>query len=375
MTDARHSKYSPSAADRWTVCTGSIPLASQYEDDSGGDDSSIYADEGTKAHDVLAEIAAAKYWNTYLNDSPYSEKPVIDALEYDIEMYGHCANSLKIIDRYVDVSSSVYIEQRVKMSSISDDCFGTADFVIEKPHEIHVIDFKYGAGIRVDAHHNKQLLLYAIGVRDTYGIDEDVNYVLHIIQPRVENSHSTWEITGTALGVFANWVENRIYEVEKHPILKPGDNQCRWCPAMRHCPAVLQLTNQTLEYSMDNDIEVTDDIRSELLAHEGIITKYLESLRGEFSQRILSGESIDGWKMVEGRSYQKWSADAEEKLKEEFGDSIYNKRIMSITDAKKKLGINVDDYTVKPPGTPTLVEDSDRRPAITDDSQFTNLND
>ena len=43
------------------------------------------------------------------------------------------------------------------------DGFGTGDCIIIADRTLHVIDFKYGQGVLVEAEHNPQMMLYALG--------------------------------------------------------------------------------------------------------------------------------------------------------------------------------------------------------------------
>ena len=53
-----HAKLSPSGASRWLYCTASVKENEKYEDTS-----SVYADEGTKAHDLGEKMLLKQDWN------------------------------------------------------------------------------------------------------------------------------------------------------------------------------------------------------------------------------------------------------------------------------------------------------------------------
>ena len=86
-----------------------------------------------------------------------------------------------------------YLEHRVVFPTIAG-AFGTADLIVRIGNTIHVIDFKFGAGVRVLALYpdgdedviNAQLLFYAAAARHSLpeffaGVD---NIVLTILQPQ-----------------------------------------------------------------------------------------------------------------------------------------------------------------------------------------------
>ena len=57
----------------------------------------------------------------------------------------------------------VLIEQRLDFSCYVPDGFGTGDCLIVADKLLHIIDFKYGQGVLVDAEENPQMMLYALG--------------------------------------------------------------------------------------------------------------------------------------------------------------------------------------------------------------------
>jgi hypothetical protein len=87
-------------------------------------------------------------------------------------------------------------------------------------------------------------------------------------------------------------------------------------------------------------------------------------------QQALSGKEWSGFKLVEGRANRKYSnetavIDAVEKA----GFDPYEKKLLGITAMQKLLGKSRFDellsaYIEKPQGKPTLVTESDKRPAM-----------
>jgi hypothetical protein len=90
-------------------------------------------------------------------------------------------------------------------------------------------------------------------------------------------------------------------------------------------------------------------------------------------QAINHGKKWPGYKVVEGRSNRKYT-DAEKiaeiLLSKGFNaDTIYNKKLLSITDMESELGKKiftdlVGEYVIKPQGKPTLAPSTDKRPEI-----------
>ena len=85
-----------------------------------------------------------------------------------------------------------------------------------------------------------------------------------------------------------------------------------------------------------------------------------------YYDRVLNGEKFEGYKLVEGRSNRKWVDDAEKILKNKLGEDAYEKKLIGITAAGKKLKKDeVEELTYKPEGKLQLVPTSDKRKEVT----------
>lgn len=102
-----------------------------------------------------------------------------DYASYVIEQYQEAKQYAK------DVTISV--EQKFDFSKYVPEGFGTGDCVIVSEHLLHIIDFKYGKGVRVEAKNNPQIKLYAIGALEMFGKLYDIDEVeMNIFQPRMQ---------------------------------------------------------------------------------------------------------------------------------------------------------------------------------------------
>ena len=87
-----------------------------------------------------------------------------------------------------ELSVLALVEEKLDYSHIAPSGFGTGDMVILAPGLLHVCDFKTGSGVFVDADHNTQMMLYALGALHAYDYLFDIQTVsMTIIQPRLEN--------------------------------------------------------------------------------------------------------------------------------------------------------------------------------------------
>lgn len=115
---------------------------------------------------------------------------------------------------------------------------------------------------------------------------------------------------------------------------------------------------------------LSDEEIAELLPRLEAAENWIKDIKAEAQARAVSGRTLPGYKLVSGRSVAKWLSDhsgISAKL-QEAGIEPWRKELITITEAKKQLGKGgkdlIDRLTVKPEGKPTLVPESDKRPAL-----------
>jgi hypothetical protein len=354
-----HALLGASNAHRWLACPGSVEAERDIPNTT-----SKFAEEGTAAHE-LAEFA--------LNIGPSA----LDAF-HDAEM----ADFVRVYVEYVAQAATnadiFEIEQRVSYADWVDGGFGTADAVIVKGGVIHVCDLKYGMGVRVDAENNPQGMLYALGAYAANSYLGDIHTAkISIIQPRLDHI-SEWEISIEALLRWAEWAKQQAEATQEPDAPRvPGEKQCRFCRAKASCKALQQLTEKAIlsEFDdMDNMPKantLTDAQMRAALDAKPMIESWLSAIEALAKERLESGLGFEGYKLVEGRSVRKWADDAqaETALVDLLGDAAFApKKIVSPAQAEKALGKKrageIADLVTKPTGAPTLVPESDTRPAI-----------
>lgn len=198
-TSRAHARLNASSSHRWMMCPPSVKLSEQFEDKP-----STYAEEGSFLHE-LCELKLHRY----LGDMAMEAVEVQYDEHRDSEFYSDEAES--ITDEYVNfcietieaVRSScpdplIMVEHRLDYSEYVPEGFGTGDLVIVADGVIEVIDFKSGRGVRVDAHRNSQLMLYALGALLEFDPLYDIHHVrMTIVQPRLNNL-SSYEMEQTS---------------------------------------------------------------------------------------------------------------------------------------------------------------------------------
>ena len=147
-----HATLSASSAHRWL----SAPPLPQLEKFFPKDASPMAA-EGTAAH-ALGEYKLRKTLGQKV------KQPASDFDNDDMEAYtdDYCSYVMEEFQK-VKLShpgATVLIEQRLDFSKYVPDGFGTGDCVIIADGMMHIIDFKYGKGVRVAAENNPQMRHY-----------------------------------------------------------------------------------------------------------------------------------------------------------------------------------------------------------------------
>lgn len=364
-----HAKLGASNAHRWLHCAGSVKAEQGFENNS-----SLFAIEGTAAHE-LGEMALV----AGVEPSEWIGKRLVESSEWivDEDMAHHVTTYTDYVRHASMGADNVEYEQRVSYAEWVPDGFGTADVVILKGDTIHVCDLKYGKGVQVDAENNPQGMLYALGAYAEFGFISDFNTVkISIIQPRLDHI-SEWSISVKDLLKWAEWVSQRA-EIALSPDAEraPGEKQCRFCNAKATCPALMKYTEDIIMADFDDldDMpspdKLTDNQLRKVLEHKGLIEGWLTSVETVVQERLESGHGFEGFKLVEGRSLRQWeSTDAAETvLTDLLGDKRYTMKLVSPAQAEKMVSKDqrkrLEVAIAKPVGKPTMVRESDKRPAI-----------
>ena len=371
----QHALLSASGAHRWLHCTGSPLLEKDFPDST-----SVYAQEGTLAHE-LCELKLMVYTGEITKRKLTSMKNKLMKSElWQPEMEG---TSEAYLDYVKDITMSytvkpvILTEKKVDFSKYVPDGFGTADCLILAGDTLHVVDYKHGKGVVVDADHNPQMMLYALGAMSELSLLYRFKFVhMTIVQPRVNNIS---EFTMSA-DELIEWGETVVKPKAEAAISGNGEFEagdwCRFCRAKRQCK-----TRYESNDSLYSELSVQHDPRLITLAELGDYLKrgkdmaaWLEDMKEYALSESLAGADVPGWKAVEGRGSRAFT-DTDEAvdtlIKNGIDESVlYERRVLTLAQmekavGKKAFGELVGDLVVKNPGKPTLVEESDKRPRIT----------
>lgn len=377
-SERAHSLLSASSAHIWINCPPSARLGEQFPDRP-----TDAAAEGTLAHE-LAELRLRNYFQTVdfgkakytraVNKLKKEDKWNEEMLEYTEEYLDY----VKALALGFENRPSVAIEKQVDLSAYVPEGFGTADCVMIGGGTLHVIDFKYGKGVPVSAEGNPQLALYALGAYEAYKILYPVERVeLHIVQPRVKDGISSWGCSIGELLAYGNYVRERAELAFKgEGDFGPGESTCRFCRARARCRARSE-HNVRLAFSPEYGKLpplISNEEVGELLKQGAGVDKWLSDLKELALKECLAGNSIPGWKAVEGKGSREWKDldTAFAKLESDGIDGavLWNRVPLTVAQAEKTIGkkrfgeLSKGIVLVKP-GKPALADETDRRRAIT----------
>jgi len=364
MPPENHAMLSASSSHRWLNCNPSARLELEFEDRG-----SVAAAEGTAAHALCEHKLKRKLkLRTERPISPFDS----DEMEGYTDDYADFVFEQVKRERRRDKDTLVLIEQRLDFSDYVPDGFGTGDCLIISKGRLHIIDFKYGQGVLVEAENNPQMKLYAIGALREFGEKYGIKKVkMTIFQPRRENV-STWEITVARL---MKWAEKDLKPKAEKAYKGEGSycpgEWCQFCKASIKCRARAEEKLQLARSEFKVPPLLTDAEIEGVLAKLPDIKKWAEEIAEYALNAALSGKQWRGFKLVEGRSVRKYTDEvAVAKAANAAGyHDIYKKSLISITEMERLMGKQefsevLGGYVVKPQGKPTLVPDTDKRSAI-----------
>lgn len=373
-----HALLSPSSMDRILSCPASLA-----ESDGQPDNGNKYAWEGTAAHTLLAwclerKLPAIAFLGVII---PVEENGVwVADFEADEEMTGNVQITLDAVSGYMQVGDcDLFIEQKVNFSRIVEvpGSDGTSDIIIAyyAARELHVNDFKYGRGVKVDAEENGQMMTYGLAALEALEALGDFDTVrLTIHQPRL-NHISDWVISVADLKA---WGDGKLKEgcnlaitllelrkQDPNVVIDPSyynpdpvaDN-CRFCKGKARCKAlenfVVDALGCTFE-DLDATIQELDDKPAPITPPEedarldalfpklDMIMDWCSAIRGRIYERLMAGATgYTNARLGIGRKgNSKWTDEklAEEKLKSMRlkQEDMYSMNLVSPTQAAKLL--------------------------------------
>jgi len=402
---AAHSTWSASKFESIMLCPGKIVLEQGLPDNTNA-----YAAEGTAAHQVLTwALQEGKPASAYIGRLIMVEE---FSFEVDQDMAEHVQVCVDYCNDLRGDDGVLFADIRVNYSQYLavefDQAWGTADVIIARDDEIIVVDFKYGRGVEVDAEKNPQMSLYGLGALQAYqGLVADFERVrMAISQPRVKRAPSEWDCSveeletwgrSTARSAVASCqiaIQTRVDDAWREAFLRPAEKACKFCKAKATCPSLRNEVAETVALvapaSPDEFAERVEEVTESLvpnskpewlaacLSKVDLIEDWCKAIRAEAERRLLAGENVPGFKVVQGKKGARQWADAkvaEETLKTMRVklEEMYDFKLISPTTAEKlaKAGTigprqwpKLQGLITQNEGKPHVAPATDSRPAL-----------
>lgn len=408
-----HARLSPSSSKCWTECTAQPKYMKSVEHLLPVEEESIYATEGTQAHDYAEEILLG------LADL----ESIPEEFRKPVGVYVDHCNS------FAAGAVTTLVESKVPLFySLEEN--GTCDFIAvhklsDGRHKWIIRDYKHGMGVPVEATENTQLAIYAMsflnaafkGTLAGLPTPSQLDPVdIGIVQPRYRGGEpiKTWETRVDALTEFCKPIKDAAVGIQggDEGDFAPSEDACRWCRAKAICEA----RRQWIAAPLMDELPGLDDAEESLAAiptlsakekklpvddrlaliGEGLfidehghdrlvklwnnrkaITAWLDDIEEYLTSLAHQGRPVAGTKLVQGRQGNRSWADEEAadkllkgKLKQE---ERYNFRLISPTQAAEVLNLEntskkfqnlFDKLVTRSDGRPVLAAESDKREAI-----------
>lgn len=357
-----HRRYSPSQADRFFACPGSVRRIQNSPPRHSTQD----ADEGTKAHKLLEinlrhgkrefSIGHGDDYQGWQNpDTMYAVNAALDYIWplYD-ELNALYGDAVLFIEEYVEPPCD----------AAPGETGGLVDVAIYSAigRQLYVIDYKHGVGIYKAAEGNRQVTQYGAGF--LFGKDKKVDpstvddVTLVIIQPRSYHEDGEvreYDTTPAKLLDYLLELEEAVEACEKEDApLVPGMEQCHFCPANTTCPAREKAALQVIDPSIHKMSEVTKsklpdpkNLDPERMGYALMMLPMLKSWVNDMEKHgfemALDGHAPAGYKLVETKAKRHWYGEPDKlapRLAALIGcppDDLFEKKFITITDAEKRV--------------------------------------
>lgn len=370
-----HALLGASSAHIWLKCTA-MPRACEGVEDPG----SIYAQEGTLAHEI-AELKLRKNFLEPMARSTYSGR--MKRLEqrelYNEEMQRYTDEYVEFVKSLVysyDSKPHVAVEAQLDFSKYAPEGFGTGDCIVVGGDTLCVIDFKYGKGKLVHAFENPQIMFYGLGALEAYDRLYDIkNIEMTIFQPRLENV-STFKMTREDL---IKWGDESRVPAQKafygFGTFVPSE-ECQFCNIKGNCRARAEQNLGAIKAHATGEPPALPKGALLALSEVGeVLTElkrlgagaWIKAIEGYGLAQAMSGEAVPGWKVVEGsskRAFTDYDAVAKAFIKAGYDKALlYHQAPETLTTleglvGRAKVAELAGDNLIKTPGKPTLVPDS-----------------
>ena len=313
-----HSPFGGSVAARVLLCPASVGLVAKVPEHLRRP--SAHAERGTACHAAMVHL---------IDETEDLESLVGKTINSYTIGRDDVENALRPVYAYIDAlltpEAEFFVECRVAFPAIAG-AFGTADLIVRIGSTIHVIDFKFGAGVRVRALYpdgdedviNAQPMFYAAAARHSlpefFAGVETIN--LTILQPQsIELDAEMVSSTAVTHGELDEY--ETIYRgvcveaLSDAPRLARGD-WCRFCPAKPICPEHTKPLLDLARFAVPTPPRAAADKAAYLRALAAgldlvdAVKDLRPALHDQAKHALESGDTVPGYALSAGRAERHW---------------------------------------------------------------------
>jgi hypothetical protein len=317
VAEPAHSPFGGSVATRVLRCPASVGLVKKVP--AYLRKVSAYAERGTALHAAMALlIERARSLEDLVGETIEGYRISADDVE----------NALRPAYAYVAAlldapGAEFYLEQRVVFPMIPG-AFGTVDLIVRIGARLYIVDFKFGAGVRVLALYpdgdediiNAQLAFYAAAARHSLpeffaGVDEIVLTILQPMSTELDAEMvSSVAVTLAELDAFVEVYRGACEEaLTPTPRLQSGAH-CRFCPARPICPAHTGPLLDLAQFALPAPTPATKEAYLQALADGLDLVEAIKDLRvalhDQAKRALENGDQVPGYGLSAGRAERHW---------------------------------------------------------------------
>lgn len=296
-----HAKLAPSSAARRMSCPGSRALEEKYPETGITPESA----EGTAAHWVVECYLREDF--TLHPVAPNGE-PITEEMHTGADIFYHA----------VRTQSQINIEQRVDVSNVHPDCWGTPDCWYIDNGVLHVLDYKYGHGF-VEVYQNWQLLEYAAGLHASESFD---SVTMTVVQPRSYTQQGpvrSWTITRKELETYIGRLQRSEHLASEDNALCVPSPQCKNCRGRHACDALKNTVGDIVDAATARTsweltpLQVGASLKN-LRAAAALLDAHITGIEEQARAMITAGTYVPGFVLKPGSSREYWTKPVEEIL-------------------------------------------------------------
>jgi hypothetical protein len=278
-------------------------------------------------------------------------------------------------------ADELHVERGFSLEFVAPGMFGTNDCCILKPAEatLHVIDYKHGRGVVVDAEDNPQLKYYALGALHVFRDVPIKRVVMTIVQPRAGGEPiRSFELDALDIWEFALELAAGAKRAREENAPRCPGSHCQFCPGTKG-GACAEFQNRALAVAHDGFGEIlppeklptlSADELGERLDQVYLLEMWCTGFKEFCKEQAFAGNMPRGYKFVTGRGVRKWNVPDEVVIdaSRALDFDATHLGAMSPPQVEKHWGkkrlAQLAHYVTNSYSKPILVKESDRRKAL-----------